>query len=265
MRVFPLESPDDFRRWTVESWDANAEFWLSEREVDKGLRSLLTQMVLAGVSEATQAERSRQATVLDIGFGSAWLRSALHERPLQLNYVGVDRSSRFVRAAESRFAGQSNTRFLEVDFEEPLGENLSAIADVAVACMSLCEMANLRIACKNTFRALREGGVALVAMLDPIQQIVRSTESLERQRDALGVYRGTSGRCVISKRISQGGAQSISDYFTILYPLQDVVSEAIESGFSLVDIRTAGLEQGRTWIDPIFHLLKFSKQSGRPL
>jgi len=225
-----IESIDDreaYRRRVHLCWEENSSYWLSNplRHVtDVG--EYIVENVIKICSEA----QSSRPTIVDMGFGSAWLYTALRGRNFSCNYVGFDSNEIFVTHSRTKFADDKSCRFELVDLEEPI--DIDVKADLVVNAFNFFELSDLQQPMKNAYDLLLPKGKLLISTIDCTYLILAISKSWPDFLNNLARYNKLPGVKYTFQPIDLGdGASSTLQYPSVLYSRDDFLAAAEKVGF----------------------------------
>lgn len=208
-------------------WEKNSEYWVSSphRHVtDVG--KFIVENVIRIASEAKKSK----PTILDMGFGSAWLYQALRDRKFPCNYIGFDSNNYFISYARNKFSADKFCRFELVDVEEPLDIDIKA--DLIVNAFNLFELADLKQPMKIAYDLLFPGGRFMISTIDLTYLILAISKSWSEFFQNLRLYEELPGVKYAFQPIDFGDrASDILEYPSVLYSRDDYLTAAKNAGF----------------------------------
>jgi len=228
-----LDDRESYRRRARACWQKNASYWLSNplRHVaDVG------EYIIDRVIAACSKSNSPRPTIVDMGFGSAWVYDALRTRRFSCNYVGLDSTEQFVCHSRNSYATDEFCRFELTDLEEPVG--IDVRADVVLNAFTFFELAQLQQPMMNAYKLLRPGGSLLVSTIDSTYLILAVSNSWDGFRDNLARYEKLPGTKYAFQPIDLGDrASSTLEYPSVLYSRDDYITAASSVGFRLTSYK----------------------------
>lgn len=222
-----LQDREAFRRRVRECWKRNSSYWLSSplRQVNDVGNYIVDEVIRI----CSQTSRPRPS-VIDLGFGNAWLYEALRRRAFVCDYVGLDYNEDFVAHARSRFGSDQLCRFELFDLEEPVCLDIKA--DVVVYAFTLFELTDLQQPMVNAYQLLTSGGSLLVSSIDNTYLILAVSNSLEEFYQNLTRYELLPGVKYTFQPIDLGDRSSSTlEYPSVLHSLEKYLSSARNAGF----------------------------------
>lgn len=179
--------------------------------------------------------------MVDVGCGAGWLAELVHAAAPEARYLGLDASPVFVEALRAR---GEQAQLLDLEAEEPAAGR--ELADLAVACLSFCEMPDLTGPMRTLHDLLRPGGRVLVVTLNPLLQLVRRTGDYPALAAAVAAYRAMAGGAtyvtntlaVAQEPSSTADGPDLSDpgtYVAVLHARDAVLRAGMAAGLTVRD------------------------------
>jgi len=225
-----LTDVDAFRKRRAAAWADNVDYWLTKplRHVDD-VGSFIVERV---ISAATRV-RKRTPSILDVGFGNAWLLAALEQQRFQCAYTGIDSLQAFVTRARLRHSTNRCAQFLCADIEAPLDIGLHA--DVVVNAFNFFEVADLSQAMRNTAQHLSGDGTLMISTIDKTYLILALSRDWSEFHENLRRYQELEGTKYAFQPIDEGSRVSNAlEYPSVLYSTDDYLRAATANGLALV-------------------------------
>lgn len=218
---------ETFRRQTRKSWKQNSSYWLScplRHVTDVG------DYIVNKVINICNGKKNKKPTIVDMGFGNAWLCQALKKQAFSCNYVGIDSNEMFIEYALKKFYGDKSCRFELADLEEPL--HIGVKADLVVYAFTLFELTELRQPLINAYNLLRPDGNLLISTIDSTYLILAVSNSWSDFLENLARYEKLPGIKYDFQSIDLGDkASNTLEYPSVLYSRDDYLKEAETIGF----------------------------------
>lgn len=222
-----LKNRNAYRKRSRLCWSKNSTYWLSNplrHVVDVG------DYIADTVIRICSRSRSSKPTIVDMGFGSAWLYQALSRKGFSCYYIGFDSNEDFINYSLQQFATDKSCRFDLVDLEEPIDVNIRA--DLVVSAFSLFELSDLRQPMTNAFNLLLPNGHFLISTIDPTYLILAVSDSWPEFLENLARYETLPGTKYAFQPIDLGDkASNTLEYPSVLYSRYDYLSISRNVGF----------------------------------
>jgi SAM-dependent methyltransferase len=255
MSLTLLDNPTSFRTTNKNAWRASWEYWYRKEYVHQGIREYFLDQ-LQDIKKEVGA-----LSVLDIGCGSGWC--AKYYAGLYEHYLGLDFNEKLIARLNTEFAGQDRCDFLVHDIESD--ENSVPIPttqgyDLIIGSFILLELADLKRFFRKAARWQKPGQYLVMTGLDPLNEIVRISKSLEDIEENLLRYRRATCPLVLSKEMSFNGNGSTFVYYRILYSLNDVISIATGAGYEICEINNELNKNSPQPNSPIYFSVKMRRR-----
>lgn len=230
-----LEDREQFRARRDAAWSRNVDYWL---------RGPLRHVVDVGdyIADRTVAiclasGRSRPL-VVDMGFGDAWLLTALRQRDSSIQYVGLDSTHDFVEVATRTFANDPACSFELMDLEIESQRRFNA--DLVVNAFNFFELCDLAQGFANAATFLRPGGTLFISTIERTYLILALSRNWAEFMNNLRLYETLPGRKCAFQPIDLGDRASESlVYPSVIYSTDDYLNEARRHGLCLTSYREA--------------------------
>lgn len=255
MLIESLRDRQAFRLRRSEAWNENITYWLSQplRHVDD-VGGYIVQRALQLCAQS----RSALPILLDVGFGSGWLASALGNQGVTLKYIGLDQNEKFVDRGKSMFHGMPNIVFRVVDMDEEVPSLTQA--DVVVNAFNFFELCDLPRAMRNISNNLRAGGTLIASTIDKTYLLIALSENSTELSENFRRYQELPGIKFGFQRIDTGTKLSeILEYPSVLYSTEDFIEAAAREGLKLTSYRESVFTAKP--IPKIYIHLEFVKQT----
>lgn len=242
-----LSNHSSFKMKNQTAWYNNSDFWIKNHQPNSNVQNLLSKKI----SELS-IEIGRPLRILDIGCGAGWVKNII---PPSSTYIGVDLCREFIKK-NLDFENQ-NTRFLHLDFEEPISDAIahSLNVDLVICCLSLIEMPEISIALENIKKVLTSSGQLFIVGLEPITEIYRYCTDNNKcnLQFLLNFFYFSEKPLVLEKNIKINNRVSEKKYFRILYSDSDYIHCSKKFGFSLVE--KIDLEDSNVFSVPVYQFI----------
>jgi 2-polyprenyl-3-methyl-5-hydroxy-6-metoxy-1,4-benzoquinol methylase len=224
-----LNSISAYKCRRQSSWKKNSSYWLQgplRHVVDVG------DYIADEVVNMANGLGADRPTIVDMGFGDAWLLRYLTARGLKFQYIGIDSNEDFIVNARKTYGMRSDCEFILADLEEPCDFNFKA--DIVVNAFSFFELANLEQGMINARGILKDNGRLFVSTIDKTYLILANSKTWEEFLSNLREYNELKGVKYFFQPIDLGDkASEFLEYPAVLYSLDDYLSAAKRLGFRL--------------------------------
>jgi len=226
-----LLNRDEYRRRVRKCWEENITYWLSSdlRHVtDVG--DYIVDYIIKSCSTI------ENPTIIDMGFGSAWIYLALRKRNYLCKYIGLDSCEKFVSYAQNKFSSDDLCRFELIDLEEPI--KLDVKGDFVINAFNLFELSDIQQPIKNAYDLLSQNGHFLISTIDSTYLILAVSSSWSEFLHNLDLYQNISGIKYAFQPIDLGDkASKTLEYPSVLYSREDYITAAKNVGFQIASYK----------------------------
>lgn len=219
-----------FRAKKKEHWQANAELW-SQSITEDRLRAGCFETIVDHIARSFSDAPPR--CVADLGCGDGRFFQVVGNRLPSWSCVGYDDCPSMLAIAGQRCAGL-NAEFAQWDFEDRVGPPQASF-DVVTANFSLLECVYLDTAIRNATALVREGGLFIVTVLEPLREIIRISE--KRSNGLVTEIELTEQHeVVLWSLFNVQGGQSRLPYPRIIRMTETYLAHVFACGFCLTGI-----------------------------
>jgi SAM-dependent methyltransferase len=253
MTLTPLDNPAIFRTTNKNAWRTSWEYWYRKEYFHQGIR----EYFLDHLQQITKELGS--PSILDIGCGSGWCAKSF--RGFYKQYLGVDFNEELISRLRAEYAKQERCRFLvhDIESEEILPIPVAGY-DLIVGSFILLELPDLKRFFNKAAMWQTPGQYLLITGLDPLNEIMRISKSMEDMERNVSEYRRSAYPLVLSKNMSFNGDKSKFVYYRILYSLDDVVATATESGYEICEVKDKLNKTSSEPNSPIYFSVKMRRR-----
>jgi 2-polyprenyl-3-methyl-5-hydroxy-6-metoxy-1,4-benzoquinol methylase len=224
-----LDDQNKFRLKTNLCWEKNTTYWLNEKL--RHVTDVGSYIVDRTISLCHKLKKSKP-TIVDLGFGSAWLYEELCKKKIKCNYIGIDRNKNFIEYAEKKYKNEDGCKFYKFDLEEPL--NIGIKADVVVNAFTFFELSNLHQSMENACNLLKDKGTLLISTIDSTYLILAVSESWAEFMDNLRLYEQLPDKKYTFQPIDlDDSASPTLEYPSVLYSRDDFLNTSASFGLKL--------------------------------
>jgi 2-polyprenyl-3-methyl-5-hydroxy-6-metoxy-1,4-benzoquinol methylase len=223
-----IKDREEYRKKVRSSWKNNSNYWLSSE-----LRHVtdVGEYIVKFVIEACKCFSVSKPTIIDMGFGNAWLYRALKDSNFMCNYIGIDSNEYFIHHARDLFSKDKFCRFELTDIEEPL--DLDIKGHLVINAFNLFELSSIQQPMVNAYNMLFPGGQFLISTIDCTYLILAISSSWADFFHNLSEYEKLPGIKYAFQPIDLGDRASDSlEYPSVLYSREDYLNEAMRVGFN---------------------------------
>ena len=161
----------DRLRW----WTINSPSWSDHIDADRNRGVLLTK--LARWATGLLGSSRENPTIVDVGCGEGAFLRTLKQLMPKAALLGIDFCPTMLNEARRRSTDQEITYSLG-DIEEQISVPRSK-ADLVTSILAMDEMDQLGSAFANIAEILKPGGIAMIAVMDPLKELERNSRELK--------------------------------------------------------------------------------------
>lgn len=244
-----LDNPTQFRIDNRRAWKTGWDYWYRKEYVHQGIKEYLS-----GKLDEIKTEQER-LNILDLGCGSAWcgkyFEKAYHE------YFGIDFNENLIQKLKLDFWEKSNCKFdcYDIESDEEIGLQKGTF-NFILGSFIVLELSDLKKFFFKIASLQAPGQYLLLTGLDPLNEIIRDSHSLEEINSNIFKYRHSKRPVVLEKSMSFNGEETDLRYYRILYSINDILSEAKLAGYEICEVNDMLNKDADSPIAPIYYAIK---------
>ncbi|MCB0535997.1 MAG: class I SAM-dependent methyltransferase [Bacteroidetes bacterium] len=229
MSLISIDTIKSFNELNKQLWKYCWKYWYAKEYAHFGIKEYLNNEI------AKIKNEKKDLSILDIGCGSAW--AAKYFSNFYAEYVGIDFNEELIKQLKKDFADDSKCFFYlhDIESKEPLSfkrHNYNLI----LANFILLELSDLKTFFENAASVQSKGDYLIITGLDPVNEILRVSNSQNELEENLNAYRHSNSPLVLTKEISFNGEATDFKYLRVLYSIKDILNTAFLNSYELVDL-----------------------------
>ena len=214
-------------------WVANAGLWSKYAKADPFRKSSYNGAIRAIMDEFPE-HPGRPLTVADFGCGDGVLLERVGKRFPKSRLFGLDNCREFDPVAMNR---NEPYEFISTDIEAS-EVNLPYPLDVVLCVLALIEMHPVDTVIGKIAAALRPGGIAVITVLDPTEELLRYLILKLSESDTTLLKVGNE--LVVASHFSVNNYRSPKPYYRFIRPLDIYLTVLKTHGMQIEQMRMVG-------------------------
>jgi len=253
MNLISIDTIKSFNELNKQLWKYCWKYWYAKEYTHYGIREYLNIEI-----DKIKNEK-KELSILDIGCGSAW--AAKYFSDLYAEYIGIDFNEELIEQLKKDFAGDPKCSFYlhDIEYKEPLSFKSNNF-NLILANFILLELADLERFFENAASAQSKGDYLIITGLDPVNEILRVSNSQNELEENLIAYRHSDLPLVLTKEMSFNGEATNFKYLRVLYSIKDILNTALSNSYVLVDLDDKLNLNSDSPKSPLYYALKLKRR-----
>ncbi|MCZ2392974.1 MAG: class I SAM-dependent methyltransferase [Chitinophagales bacterium] len=252
MSLISIDTIKSFNELNKRLWQYCWKYWYSKEYIHGGIKEYLNQEFIKIKSQ------KGQLTILDIGCGSAWV--AKYFSKLYDKYTGIDFNEELIEQLKKDFADNSQCSFYTHDIESTESHLFQKDTyNLVLASFILLELSDLKTFFKNAASVQLKGDYLIITGLDPVNEILRISNSSNELEENLNLYRHSDSPLVLTKEMSFNGDDTKFEYLRVLYSIRDILNVAFDS-YELFDLDDKYNLHADSSKSPLYYIIKLRRK-----
>lgn len=253
MNLISIDTIKSFNEINKQLWKYCWRYWYAKEYAHFGIKEYLNDEI------SIINDEKKELSILDIGCGSAW--AAKYFSNLYIDYTGVDFNDELIEQLKNDFADDLKCTFHlhDIESKEPhtfQKDNYNLI----LANFILLELSDLKTFFENTASVQTKGDYLIITGLDPVNEILRTSNSPNELEENLNAYRHSDSPLVITKEMSFNGETTNFKYLRVLYSIRDILNTAFSNSYELVDLDDKLNLHADSSKSPLYYALKLIRR-----
>ena len=213
-----------------------------------------------GADEISEIKEEKdRLRILDIGCGSAW--AAKYFSDLYAEYIGIDFNEELIEQLKEDFHNNPKCSFYlhNIESKQPLSFH-NGKYNLILANFILLELSDLKTFFENVASVQSKGDYMIITGLDPLNEIMRVSNSPNELEENLNAYRHSASPLVLTKEMSFNGEATNFKYLRVLYSIRDILNTAFLSSYEFVDLDDKLNLHADSLKSPLYYALKLKRK-----